>query len=615
MTDKAEHEMAPYQGYAAAPVHIEVPAALSIAKVMRQKAMERPREVAIELKSALGNSWVPVTWKEFMDQIRAVARGLIALGIQPGDNVALMSHTSYEWTLFDLAIQFAGGCAIPIYETSSTSQAEWIIKDSKIKWAIVENIAMRDVLQPIFKRKTAERVFVIAEDAVARITRLGSQSDDSEIDARVDAQNADTLWTVVYTSGTTGKPKGVELTNRNILHLCLNGPIDPNLSQVFSGKDNRTLLFLPMAHVFARFINMVMLMSDTVMGYSPDIRNLMYDLQTFKPKFMLGVPRVFEKVYNAADARAGSGLQLRAFRHFTEVAIEYSKALDTPQGPSMRLRAERELGDRLVYNKIHDIFGGNLESIICGGAPLGERLGSFFRGIGMPILEGYGLTESCAPTAVNRVGDIRIGSVGRPYPGTAMKISPDGEILLQGDHIFRGYHGDPKATAEAFTEDGWLRTGDMGRIDSEGFLWVTGRKKELIVTAGGKNVSPAPLEDQLRSHPIISQVMVVGDKKPFVSALITLNEEALPQWAANQGFEPIPIGTACDDPQVLAAIDKAVKKVNTTVSRAESIRKFKVLPVDFTTGNGYLTPSLKVRRNQVLEDFAEEIEEIYSAKK
>ncbi|MDO5026150.1 MAG: long-chain fatty acid--CoA ligase [Trueperella sp.] len=615
MTHKAESESVTHRGYSAAPVHIEVPAALTIPKVLRQKATERPREVAIERKSALGNSWVSVTWKEFMTEIQAVARGLIALGVQPGDNVALMAHTSYEWALFDFAIQFAGGCAIPIYETSSTSQAEWIIKDAKIKWAIVENIAMRDVLQPIYKRKTAERVFVIAEDAVARITRLGSAKYDAEIDARIDAQNADTLWTVVYTSGTTGKPKGVELTQRNILHLCLNGPIDPNLAPIFSGKGNRTLLFLPMAHVFARFINMVMLMSDTVVGYSPDIRNLLSDLQTFKPKFMLGVPRVFEKVYNAADARAGSGFQLRMFRHFAEVAIEYSKALDTPQGPSIRLRAEHELGDRLIYSKIRDIFGGDLKYIISGGAPLGERLGYFFRGIGLPILEGYGLTESCAPTAVNRVGNIRIGSVGLPYPGTAMKISPEGEILLQGDHIFRGYRGDSKATAAAFTEDGWLQTGDMGQIDSEGFLWVTGRKKELIVTAGGKNVAPAPLEDQLRSHPIISQVLVIGDKKPFIAALITLDEEALPQWAASQGLEPIPAGTAYTDPQILAAIDSAVKKVNTTVSRAESIRKFKVLPYDFTTGNGYLTPSMKVRRKEVLEGFADEIEEIYSAKK
>lgn len=522
-----------------------------------------------------------------------------------------MAHTSYEWTLFDFAIQFAGAHAIPIYETSSTAQAEWIISDAKIRFAIVEDQGMHNIVAPILdKYDHFENIFVISDNAQSKIAAHGRIQDDHIIDERIDALRADDLWTIIYTSGTTGRPKGAELTHRNVLHVSLNGPADEGLINVISYKGSRTLLFLPQAHVFARFINIVAMIGNATVGYC-DTKNLVADMQSFKPTFILAVPRIFEKIYNSADAKAGKGLKLRMFRTFAKVAINYSRALDTEEGPSAKLTAQHRLGDKLVYAKLREITGGKLRWAVSGGAPLGERLGSFFRGVGLTVLEGYGLTETSAPTTVNRSNNIHVGSVGPAYPGCYVKIADDGEILVKGDHVFRGYHNNPEATQAAFTEDGWFRTGDIGQLDDDDFLWITGRKKELIVTAGGKNVAPAALEDRLRSHPIISQVVVVGDQKPFVAALVTLDAEALPQWLINHELPPMTVAEAVKDPQILAAIDRAVKRVNEKVSRAESIRKFTILPTDFTVENGYLTPSLKVRRNVVLEGFADKVREIY----
>ena len=599
-------------GVAFRPGKVEVPDESSLPALMRRLARQTPKRTAIERRADYSNEWVRVPWSQFIGEVYALAKGLVNWGVQPGDAIAIMSHTSYHWVLWDLAIQFAGGIPVPIYETDSTAQAEWIINDAAIRAAVVEDTSMRSVLAPLLKEQNRfEQLWVIAEDDESRLAMDGSEVLDEEIDRRIDAIKADDLWTIIYTSGTTGQPKGVELTHRNILHAAMNGPTDEQLMKIIADRDTRTLLFLPMAHVFARFIAHMMLFAGKSIGFSPDAKNLVADMQSFRPTFILAVPRVFEKIYNAADAKAGKGIALRTFRTFAKVAINYSRALDTPEGPSRKLIAQHALGERLVYSKIKEITGGKLKWAISGGAPLGERLGHFFRGIGLTVFEGYGLTETTAPTSTNTPDSMRIGSVGVAYPGCYLKIGDDGELLVKGPHVFRGYHNNKKATKEAFTSDGWFRTGDMGSIDDDDFIFITGRKKELIVTAGGKNVAPAPLEDRLRGHPIISQVVVVGDQKPFVSAIITLDAEALPRWLVNHELEPMSVSEAARDPQVLAAIDRAVKRTNEHVSRAESIRKFMVLPSDFTIGNGYLTPSLKVKRAKVLADFEDVIKQIY----
>ena len=593
------------------PGKIKVTDSMSIPWVMRNHAIDRAEKVVFERKSSI-NTWVPVTWRQFYAEVRELARGLIAMGVQPNDHIAIMSHSRYEFALFDQAVWAVGAQLIPIYETDSTQQARWIIDDAHCRIAIAETRQLHDVLAPILNDvEHFETIHVIEEDAVDKISALGQPESDEEIDRRIDATTADDLATIIYTSGTTGLPKGARLSHRNLLHVAINGPLDDGLSHIIGGCQ-RSLLALPMAHVFARFICIMSMYSGNVTGFAPDAKNLVTDIQSFKPTYILAVPRIFEKIYNAADAKAGRGLKLKLFRHYAKVAIKYSRALDTPEGPSLQLRAQHRAGDRLVYSTIRNLLGGDLANSISGGAPLGERLGHFFRGIGITVHEGYGLTETSAPTTVNTPHFIRIGSVGPAYPGCYVSIGEDGEILCKGDHVFREYNNNPEATAEAFTEDGWFHTGDLGRIDDDGFVYITGRKKELIVTAGGKNVAPAILEDRLRGHPLVSQVVVVGDQKPFIGALATLDSEMLPGWLRNHGLPEMSAKEAAENPQVLAAIDRAIKRANEAVSRAESIRKFRILPIDFTVANGYMTPSMKLKRAAVLRDFADDIEKIYA---
>ena len=594
------------------PGKIKVTDSMSIPWVMRNHAIDRAEKVVFERKSSI-NTWVPVTWRQFYAEVRELARGLIAMGVQPNDHIAIMSHSRYEFALFDQAVWAVGAQLIPIYETDSTQQARWIIEDAHCRIAIAETRQLHDVLAPILNDiEHFETIHVIEEDAVDKISALGQPESDEEIDRRIDATTADDLATIIYTSGTTGLPKGARLSHRNLLHVAINGPLDDGLSHIIGGYQ-RSLLALPMAHVFARFICIMSMYSGNVTGFAPDAKNLVTDIQSFKPTYILAVPRIFEKIYNAADAKAGRGLKLKLFRHYAKVAIKYSRALDTPEGPSLQLRAQHRAGDRLVYSTIRNLLGGDLANSISGGAPLGERLGHFFRGIGITVHEGYGLTETSAPTTVNTPDFIRIGSVGPAYPGCYVSIGEDGEILCKGDHVFREYNNNPGATVEAFTEDGWFHTGDLGRIDDDGFVYITGRKKELIVTAGGKNVAPAILEDRLRGHPLVSQVVVVGDQKPFIGALATLDSEMLPGWLRNHGLPEMSAKEAAENPQVLAAIDRAIKRANEAVSRAESIRKFRILPIDFTVANGYMTPSMKLKRAAVLRDFADDIEKIYAA--
>ena len=583
--------------------------AASICTLLADRLARDPDGVLLERQTGLGGTWQPVTVSAFVTEVRAVAKGLVASGVQPGDRVAIMSRTRYEWTLVDFAVWAAGAVGVPVYETSAAEQVRWIASDSGVRLAVVETAAHAAVVAQVRNDLPGlTEVLVLDEGAVGTLVERGADVPDDEIDRRSGLARGDDLATVIYTSGTTGRPKGVELTHGNFVELVRNGAV--GLGEVVSKPTSRTLLFMPLAHVFARFIQVVCVESGAVLGHAPDTRNLMPDLASFRPTFLLAVPRVFEKVYNSAEQKAGAGTSLRIFRWAAKVAIAYSRALDAPGGPSAALRAQHRAAGALVHRKLRAALGGRAEFAVSGGAPLGERLGHFYRGIGVHVLEGYGLTETAAATAVNRPSLTKIGTVGPPMPGTTLRVDDDGQIWVAGPHVFRGYRHMPKETAEALV-DGWFRTGDIGTLDDDGYLRITGRSKEIIVTAGGKNVAPALLEDRLRGHPLVSQVVVVGDQRPFIGALVTLDAEMLPGWLAMHGLPVMDVTTAARHPQVLEALDRAVERANEAVSRAESIRKIAVLTTDFTEANGYLTPSLKVKRAAVLQDFTDEVDRLY----
>lgn len=591
------------------PSLVDADPAWSIPGLLAKRVARSPHATVIERSSGLGGTWTPVTAAAFAAEVAAVAKGLVAYGIVPGDHVSIMSHTRYEWTVADFAIWAAGAISVPVYETSSSEQVRWILSDSDVRLAIVETAAHAAVVENARgELPHVGEVVVIDEGGIAALVAHGADVADAEIERRSGQLGADDVATIIYTSGTTGRPKGVVLTHGNFVALTLNGTL--GLGEVCAQPDSRTLLFMPLAHVFARYIQVLCIPSGAVLGHTPDTRNLLADLETFKPTFILAVPRVFEKVYNSAEQKAGAGATLRIFRWSAKVAIIYSRALETARGPGVVLKAQHVVADALVHRKLRAALGGKAKFAISGGAPLGERLGHFYRGIGLQVLEGYGLTESTSATAVNRPRSVKIGTVGPPFPGTSMRIEDDGEISIAGPHVFRGYHNNPEATAESLV-DGWFHTGDLGTFDDDGNLRITGRLKEIIVTAGGKNVAPAVLEDRLRGHPIVSQVVVVGDARPFIGALVTLDAELLPGWLSAHGLSPMEPAAAATNPVVLAALDRAVTRANEAVSRAESIRKIHVLRTDFSEANGYLTPSLKVKRARVLKDFAAQIDALY----
>ena len=598
-----------------APLLTPVHDAMTCPWALAERVRTSPDAPLISRKSSVGGRWREMSARAFHDQVRQVAAGLAARGLGPGDAIGIMAHTSYEWTLIDFAAWEAGLVVVPIYETSSAEQARWIITDAAVRLVVVEDAAMETVLTTL--AATAPeldelQVLSIAKGAVTDLMAAGAPADsaaDADLDARSARLRSTDLATIVYTSGTTGRPKGVELTHGNLIHLSVNAVA--HVPEVLQAPEVRALLFLPLAHVLGRFVEIAIICSPAgVLGHTPDVKNLVTDLASFRPTFVIAVPRVFEKIYNAADARS-AGARQKVFRLAAKTAIAYSRALDTPDGPSRGLRAQRAVFDRLVFSTLRGLLGGRVAHVISGGGPLGERLGHFYRGAGVTVLEGYGLTETAAPCTVNLPAATRIGSVGRPLPGISVRLDEDGEILIKGIGLFRGYHNNPAATAEAL-DDGWLRSGDLGSLDDDGFLRITGRKKELIVTAGGKNVAPAVLEDRLRGHPLVSQVLVVGDGRPCIGALITLDAEMLPLWLAGHGLEDMDPVEAASDPRVRAALERAVARANEAVSRAESIRTFTVLPGDFTVANGLLTPSLKVRRAQAQERFAEEIDALFT---
>ena len=558
-----------------------------------------------------------ITCARFRDEVASLARGLIAAGIGPGDRVGLLSRTRYEWTLIDYAIWSTGAVTVPIYESSSLEQLEWILTDSGAVACFVDTPARYDDVVSVRDRApNLARIWSIdpAEDGarpgdLVELVAAGEAIPIDEVHARRRDRRADDLATIIYTSGTTGRPKGCMLTHRNIASDVSNAIAGlPNLFR----EGASTLLFLPLAHSFARLVQCGVVQGRVLTSFSPDVKQLVPDLRTTMPTFLLSVPRLFEKIYNTAKTQAHSDGKGVIFDRAEKVAIAFSEAMDTKSGPGPVLRLRHSLFDRLVYAKLRVALGGRCQAAISGGAPLGARLAHFFRGVGITVYEGYGLTETSPAAAVNLRDHIRIGTVGRPLPGVTIRIADDGEICVHGDLVFAGYWRNGEATAEVKDADGWLYTGDLGHLDGDGYLTVTGRKKELIVTAGGKNVAPAVLEDRVRAHPLVSQCMVVGDRQPFIAALVTLDEDALRHWTGGHGKHTE--ATAADlteDAALRADVQQAIDDANRAVSTAESIRVFRILPGDFTEANGMLTPSLKVKRTVVAKEYADEIAAIY----
>ncbi|MBP1159944.1 long-chain acyl-CoA synthetase [Rhodococcus sp. PvR044] len=589
------------------PASFSIPEDISMADTVFRLEKESPQHVPF--KRLVNGSWVDVTAAEFATQVKGVAKGLMASGIALGDRVAILSATRYEWVVLDYAIWTAGGCTVAIYETSSADQAQWILEDSATSVLVVETAKHAATVKDVAEAAPALREMLqIEAGALDELTARGSAITDEELHERRGQVNASSPATLIYTSGTTGRPKGVQLTHSNFYAESKAVKIALD-DAMYEGQS--TLMFLPLAHVFARAISFGAFDNKVTVGHTADISTLLEQFAAFKPNFILSVPRVFEKVYNSAKQKAEDGGKGKIFAKAADTAIAWSEAKDTG-GAGLGLKLKHALFDKLVYGKLRAALGGECDRAVSGGAALGARLGHFFRGIGLPIYEGYGLTETSAAITVNTTNAQKVGSVGKPINGHAAKIAEDGELLVKGPVVFNGYWHNDAATADSI-RDGWFHTGDLGSIDSEGFVSITGRKKEIIVTAGGKNVAPAVLEDALRAHALISQCLVVGDAKPFIGALITIDPEALPGWLERNGIAAdIAISEIVKHPDLVAEIDAAVAEGNKKVSNPEQIKKYRILDVDFTVETGELTPTLKLKRNIIHQEFATAIEAIYT---
>jgi long-chain acyl-CoA synthetase len=574
-----------------------------------ENAAIAPQQEVIALQR--GDAWVGMTAAEFLHEVQAVAKGLIANGVEAGQRVAIMSRTRYEWTLCDYATWYAGGIVVPIYETSSAEQVQWILSDSNSVACFFETRQHKATFDSVsVDLPDVTRAWVYDDGAIELLKQAGQDVSDEELESRRAQVHPETLATIIYTSGTTGRPKGCMLTHKNFMFEV--EAVVKGLPDVFLAPNSSTLLFLPVAHVFGRAIQCGCIRARVRLGHAPDITQLLPLLASYQPTFLLAVPRVFEKVYNSAQQKATAAGKGHIFDTAAATAIEYSESLDEG-GPGLKLKLKHAVFDKLVYKKLRTALGGRVEWAVSGGAPLGARLGHFFRGVGVTILEGYGLTETSAASTVNRPSAIGIGTVGQPIPGTSVRVASDGEILLKGDQVFAGYWNNPTATAEVLEADGWFHSGDLGEIDDRGFVKITGRKKEIIVTAGGKNVAPAVLEDRLRSNFLVSQCIVVGDAKPYIAALVTIDPEAFPGWLALTG-KPADstIAEMVGDPDLVAVVQSAVDEANKAVSQAEAIKKFSILPVDWTIDGGQLTPKMSIKRDVVMKDFAVQVEELYS---
>jgi long-chain acyl-CoA synthetase len=590
------------------PAQIELPVEGNLAEIPMTNAVEAPDAVVYSKREPGSSTWKDVTAAAFWAEVFAVAKGIMAAGVQTGERVALMSRTRYEWTVLDFAIWTAGGVVVPVYETSSAEQVQWILQDSEAVGIFVETPAHAVTVQQVLgSAPSCRRVWVIDDGVVDDLSRSGGDVTDGDVEERRTAVTADSLASVIYTSGTTGRPKGCELTHGNFLFVAQTSI--STLSELFE-EDASTLLFLPLAHVFGRAVELAAAAARLRLGHVPDTTTLAEDLGAFQPTFIFSVPRVFEKVYNGANQKARAGGRGPIFDRAAQVAIEVSRARDTG-GPNLLLRAQHALFDKLVYGKLRAALGGRVKYAVSGGAALGERLGHFYRGIGLTVLEGYGLTETSAPSTANTPDAVKIGTVGRPLQGTGVRIAEDGEVLLKGPHIFAGYRHNPDATSEVMDDEGWFHSGDLGEVDDDGFLSITGRKKDILVTAGGKNVAPAVLEGRITAHHLVSQCMVVGDGRPYIAALITLDSEALPAWAEQHGKTNANPDELAEDPVMQAEIQAVVDEANAAVSRAESIRRFMIMGEDWTEQTGHLTPSMKLKRVAVMKDHAVEIERLY----
>ncbi|WP_026459357.1 AMP-dependent synthetase/ligase [Schaalia vaccimaxillae] len=606
----------------------------NLPKMIRNRAAEHPGQIAIEKRDQVG-TWRPITIDRFRDHVNDTARGLVGLGLQAGQHMAILAPTSYEWALFDMAALSCGAITVPIYETDSAAQIQHILTDANIRIVLTATSQQAELVESV---KVDQTTLVLSLDrGAARIVAEAARGISQEvIDERVEALRLEDQATIIYTSGTTGIPKGVILTHANFIETAIQAW--DILPFIIGDTKSRNLLFLPVAHVLARFVMYAVLSGNGVIAFSPDTRNLVDDIATFKPTMLLAVPRVLEKVYNAAAAKAGGGFKGKLFSWAARQSRQVSKSTayveslveadetggvlpDTvpvpdpsgipSPGPSALLKVRYGVADALVLKKVRAILGPNLRTVICGGAPLALDLADFYRGLGIELLQGYGLSETTGPIAVELPEDFPPDSVGFPWPGNRMKIAEDGELLVQGVNVSPGYHNLPEETAKAFV-DGWFKTGDLASIDDTGHLRITGRKKELIITAGGKNVSPGVLEESLSTHPLVANVVVVGDGRPYIGALITLDTEMLPNWLQTHGMPVVDSAAAAELPQIRASLERAIARANKQVSRAESIRRYRIVNAEFTVENGYMTPSLKLKRNIVIRDFSSEIDALYA---
>jgi long-chain acyl-CoA synthetase len=602
------------------PAAVAVPDAANLTDPVWEHAEAAPQMVQFLRPAPSGGShpgdrvtgaWSEVRCRQFRDEVVALARGLVAAGVEPGMRIGLLSRTRYEWTLVDYAIWAVGAVSVPMYETSSPDQVDWILGDSGAGACVVETGEHARILSGIRDRLPRLRdVWQIDGGDLDTLVARGGTVDPAEVDRRRTALRGVDLATIIYTSGTTGRPKGCALTHHNLCSDVVNAVAA--LPELFN-EDASTLLFLPLAHAFARLIQIGAVQTVTTMAHS-GMENLADELQRHRPTFVLSVPRVFEKFYDAAAQKAHGGVRARIFRRAERVAIAYGQALETASGPGWYLRLWRAVLDRLVYRKLRAVFGGRCRYAISGGAPLEARLCHFFRGAGLTILEGYGLTETSAAVTANLPTATRTGTVGRPLPGASLRVDADGEVLVKGDMVFQGYWNATEATGDVLGDDGWFRTGDLGELDEDGYLRITGRKKEIIVTAAGKHVVPGMLEERVRAHPLVSHSVLIGDRRPFVSALITIDPQAWPRWLAQHGRPPATgVGELREDQALRTEVQAAVDEANEAVSHPEAIKKFRILPEDFSETNGTLTPTLKVKRAAVQDRYAQDIAAIYGA--
>ena len=590
------------------PVKEPIDSDINLFDLLDNRAKRDPEGAMIEYKGDDG-TWHPYSAQVFRDMVIDLAKGLVGLGVNKGDSVAIVSRTRWEWTALDMAIMSIGALTVPVYETNSASQVSWIFNDSKVTLAIAEDDGQRDKIESVRDEvPTLRNVFVIEAGGLNAIKTYGESVTDAEFWEYKEASHGDDRATIVYTSGSTGTPKGVELTHRNFAFLVLSAL--QYMPRAGAWPNRRLLLFLPLSHVFARFLEFFSFGGTISLALSSNMKTMVKDFETFGPTLLLAVPRVYEKVYNAASQRAGTGFAGKMFMRAAENAREWSKAEQKGEQLPITGRIAHAFYEQVVYKKIRTIFGPNADFAITGGAPMDSELSHFFNGIGMPVLEGYGMTETCGPVCVSLPEDNRIGTIGMPMCGITAGIAEDGELVVKGPLVCKGYHNNPGVTAQQIT-DGWLHTGDLGDISEDGFISITGRKKDLIITAGGKNVSPGLLEASVMTSPVVNQCLVIGDKKPFVTALVTLDLADANNWLESQGAKPEPdLASLAKNAIVHAEVERAVNAANEGVSRAESIRKFEILPDEFTEANGMLTPSLKTRRAQIVEHYRELIDDV-----